>query len=196
MWTSVVTEFGLSSCNSWAQNTGSVMWHKGLVSLWYVGSSWIRDQTCVFCIGRWILYHWATREALQLIFILCFDYIESQHSLSHKYMTMENNRLFLFNFFKQCALELWVALWLINSFRNAKIYNKKFLSKLYPWDFPGGVSTYQGRRHGFDPWSGKIPHVVELRSLCAPTNEPVSEAHELQLLELVLHMRKATAATN
>ena len=27
------------------------------------GSSWPRDQTCVFCIHRWILYHWAAREA-------------------------------------------------------------------------------------------------------------------------------------
>ena len=27
------------------------------------GSSWPRDQTCVSCTGRWILYHWATREA-------------------------------------------------------------------------------------------------------------------------------------
>ena len=27
------------------------------------GSSWPRDQTHVFCISRWILYHWATREA-------------------------------------------------------------------------------------------------------------------------------------
>ena len=26
-------------------------------------SSWPRDQTCVSCIGRWILYPWATREA-------------------------------------------------------------------------------------------------------------------------------------
>ena len=26
-------------------------------------SSWSRDPTCVFCIGRWILYHWATRKA-------------------------------------------------------------------------------------------------------------------------------------
>ena len=26
------------------------------------GSSWTRDQTCVSCIGRWILYHWATWE--------------------------------------------------------------------------------------------------------------------------------------
>ena len=26
-------------------------------------SSWPRDQTCIFCIGRRILYYWATREA-------------------------------------------------------------------------------------------------------------------------------------
>ena len=28
------------------------------------GSSWPRDQTCVSCIGRQILYHWATWEAM------------------------------------------------------------------------------------------------------------------------------------
>ena len=28
------------------------------------GSSWLRDWTCVSCIGRWSLYHWAIREAL------------------------------------------------------------------------------------------------------------------------------------
>ena len=27
------------------------------------GSSWPRDWTCVFCVGRWVLSHWATREA-------------------------------------------------------------------------------------------------------------------------------------
>ena len=34
-------------------------------------SSQVRDQThisCVSCIGRWILYHWATREAQQGFF--------------------------------------------------------------------------------------------------------------------------------
>ena len=30
------------------------------------GTSQPRDQTCISCIGRWILYHWATRKALQL----------------------------------------------------------------------------------------------------------------------------------
>ena len=28
------------------------------------GSSWSRDQAWVSCVGRWILYHWDTREAL------------------------------------------------------------------------------------------------------------------------------------
>ena len=35
----------------------------GLVALRHVGSSWIRDRTRVSCIGGWILYHWAIREA-------------------------------------------------------------------------------------------------------------------------------------
>ena len=26
-------------------------------------SSWVRDRTHISCIGRWVLYHWATREA-------------------------------------------------------------------------------------------------------------------------------------
>ena len=30
------------------------------------GSSWSKDQTCVSCTGRWIIYHWATREACKL----------------------------------------------------------------------------------------------------------------------------------
>ena len=32
-----------------------------------MGSSWSRDGTNVSCIGRWILYHWATREAHDFI---------------------------------------------------------------------------------------------------------------------------------
>ena len=31
------------------------------------GSSQPRDQTCISCTGRWILYHWATREAYNII---------------------------------------------------------------------------------------------------------------------------------
>ena len=30
------------------------------------GSSWPRDWTHISCTGRWILYHWATREAPEI----------------------------------------------------------------------------------------------------------------------------------
>ena len=29
-------------------------------------SSWLRDRGCISCVGRWILYYWATREAKSL----------------------------------------------------------------------------------------------------------------------------------
>ena len=38
------------------------------------GSSWTRNQTWVSCIGRQILYHWATREArLFVYFVLLLE---------------------------------------------------------------------------------------------------------------------------
>ena len=57
--------------DSW--NRSSVVGVHGL-SLWYVGSSQIRDWTRVSCIGRQIIYHWASREAQEVCLILevCF----------------------------------------------------------------------------------------------------------------------------
>ena len=64
-WASVVgvraPRLGLPSSRAQAQSlwcTGG-----GLVAPPYVGSSWIRDQTCVSCTGRKILKPLATREA-------------------------------------------------------------------------------------------------------------------------------------
>ena len=39
-------------------------WYTGWVALQHVESSPTRDRTQVFCIGGWVLYYWATREAL------------------------------------------------------------------------------------------------------------------------------------
>ncbi|XP_049551062.1 pleckstrin homology domain-containing family A member 5 isoform X27 [Orcinus orca] len=47
-------------------------------------------------------------------------------------------------------------------------------------DLPTGweeAYTFEGARyyikgHGFEPWSGKIPHAAEQLSLCATANEP------------------------
>ena len=40
----------------------------GSAALWHVGSSQTRGRIHVSCVGRWILYHWATREALSILF--------------------------------------------------------------------------------------------------------------------------------
>ena len=57
----------------------------------------------------------------------------------------------------------------------AKLRNTYIKSKYtgLPWCLSGKESACQHRRHGFDPWPGKIPHAAEQRSLCNTTIEPV-----------------------
>ena len=43
----------------------------------------------------------------------------------------------------------------------------------FPWSSVGKESTCQCRGHGFNPWSGKIPHALEKLSPCITTTEPV-----------------------
>ena len=50
----------LSGSRAWAQQ----LWQMGLAALRHMGSSWPRAWTHISCTGRQILYHWATREAL------------------------------------------------------------------------------------------------------------------------------------
>ena len=51
-----------------------------------------------------------------------------------------------------------------------------------PWWLSGKESACQSRRHGFNPWSAKVPHVLGQLSLCATTIEPVPRTWEPQLL--------------
>jgi len=51
---------GLIRCGSWALERAGLS-PEGSVAPPYVESSWSRDGTHVFCIGRWILIHCATR---------------------------------------------------------------------------------------------------------------------------------------
>ena len=41
-----------------------------------------------------------------------------------------------------------------------------------PWWRSGEESACQCEGHGFEPWSGKIPHAAEQLSPCATTTEP------------------------
>ena len=63
---SLVGEHGLWGCRLWhvgsavvvpgLESTGSVAVVHGLVAPRHVGSPRIRDQTCISCTGKWILY--------------------------------------------------------------------------------------------------------------------------------------------
>ena len=59
------------------------------------------------------------------------------------------------------------------------MWNLKYGTGL-PWWRSGWESACQCRGHGFEPWSGKIPHAAERLGPWATTTEPVR-------LELVLH---------
>ena len=68
VWLLIVVVLMLWSAGSraWAQR----LWYTDLVTLKSVGSSCIRDQTCVPRIARWILNHWTIREALVIFSII------------------------------------------------------------------------------------------------------------------------------
>ena len=51
-----------------------------------------------------------------------------------------------------------------------------------PWCLSAKGSVCQCRRHGFNPWSRKIPHAMEQRSPCPQLLSLCSRAQELQLL--------------
>ena len=64
---SLVVARGLSAvafCRSWAQQ----LWCTGVAAPPCVAPSWTRDQTCVPCTSRHILYHWSTGEVRHHIF--------------------------------------------------------------------------------------------------------------------------------
>ena len=86
---SLIAERGLNSTQASVvvspglQSKGSGVVEHRLVAVQHVGPSWIRDWTHVFCIGRWILNHWTTKQAwhwllilqtLNLLFCICHDH--------------------------------------------------------------------------------------------------------------------------
>jgi hypothetical protein len=57
------SDWGLLLLQSRGSRRGLQQWLAGLVAQRHVGSSRTKDQTCIPCIGRWILSRWPTREA-------------------------------------------------------------------------------------------------------------------------------------
>ena len=51
-----------------------------------------------------------------------------------------------------------------------------------PWWLSGKESAFQCKRHGFDPWSGTIPHASHNQAWAPQLLSPYSRAQEPQLL--------------
>ena len=63
LWVLWVQSSGFRSCSLQAQYGGAQkLWCMGLLAPKHMGSSLMGDQTHVPSIGRWILYHWHTRN--------------------------------------------------------------------------------------------------------------------------------------
>ena len=61
----LVAESCLTLCDPMDSRVPSSSSSRGIFISFSRGSSWARDQTLVSCISKWVLYHWATRDALQ-----------------------------------------------------------------------------------------------------------------------------------
>ena len=66
----------------------------------------------------------------------------------------------------------WVGYHLSNSHLGTTKTTSKHLRLGLPWWRSGWESACQCRGHGFEPWSGKIPHAAEQLGPWATTTEP------------------------
>ena len=62
--------------------------------------------------------------------------------------------------------------WLVRSEKSSEEYRNKSYKMEFPWWCSGWESACQCRGHGFEPWSGKIPHAMEQLSPGTTTTEP------------------------
>ena len=121
-----------------------------------------RDRTCIPCIGRWILYHWTTREVPAFLLL---------NSMS--WNPFINKYRFLPLFLMTAYYSIWMYHNLFNSscidgysdcptFENYKIFIKKFQVACYysvDWNFAGTISRWP---------------VIFSKVLCPPRSPPES----------------------
>ena len=167
----------------------------------HAGSSFpTRDWTCVPCNGSVESYPLDHQGSplwyiLKSVFVYGAWYGTKFIVLHVEVITVEKVILFLLNCFdtfveNQLTIRVQDYIWILCSFSLIYVFlytsfphlffsfKKKIFIKVYSWLGlswwrSGWESTCQCREHGFDPWSGKIPHAAEQISPCTATTEPV-----------------------
>ena len=93
-------------------STGSIFVAHGLFCSWHVGSSWIRDQTPVSCIGRQTLPLSHQGSPAQCLFCVNVaslnDRLSNTLSCFHKYLTVKILSVFRSFFHHQIGLTLYL----------------------------------------------------------------------------------------
>ena len=77
---------------------------------------------------------------------------------------------FIYNFYKIQLLKL--VCWNIMTWITVSAFTLKIHIQGLPWWRSGWESACRCRGHGFEPWSGKIPHAAEQLVPWATTTEP------------------------
>ena len=123
-------------------------------------SSWPRDWTCTSCIGRWILYYWATWEP-PTYYVCCCCYVASvvcnsvwphrqqPTRLPHLWDSPGKNTGVGCHFLLQCMQmksESEVAQWCPTL--RARPHGLQPTRLLRPWDFPGKSTRNHERLFG------------------------------------------------
>ena len=71
------------------------------------GFSQTSDRTCISCIGRWILYHWATRESLVLVHVVVVTQLLSHVQSFATPWTAARQASLSFTSSNSCPLSWW-----------------------------------------------------------------------------------------
>ena len=73
--------------------------------------------------------------------------------------------------YSPCSHQSWTGLKWPGTAQQMALTIRKRTGGL-PWWLSGKQFACQCRKHGFNPWSGKIPHISGLLSLCSRAQEP------------------------
>ena len=172
-----------------------------------MGPSQPRNQTSVSYTGRWILYHWATREALNevLMWGQCVPEIPvlgTIHGGKKLQIAIETTG----HPWQRLRRLVWVTMWtniqgvlmqeLTTFVADFHIYmekamapNSNTLAWKIPWTEEPGKLLSMGSRN---PWSRGIPHATEQLSPCAATTKTACCNYwNSNPLELVFHNKRS-----
>ena len=122
--------------------------------------SWPREQTCISCTGRWILSHWATKEAHDKWIVCLKKRLQCpldigdwdgeveiyQNDLYMLLLAFYCLLLFIYVFIYFCFFFKWLIWW---GMRRAWQPTPIFLHREFPWtEVPGGIQSMGSQRVG------------------------------------------------